>query len=667
MTEPPVILLAFANYYENASAYLRNIPLEREGITGALRDAEKAGLCQVEILYETTIEKVVKAFRDFKGRIVAFHFGGHANDFSLILEDPYREKDVLFMEAFSTFLALQANLQFVFLNGCSTTAQSQLLTQKGVPTVIATHQKIGDKTAFQFATYFYESIGLGTAIGDAFQEAAALVRSLPSGSDYRALYIPESDAPDCLPWSMEHHPDHAEADLWNLPELADQPLFGLPKPTVQPFPAKPFPGLRPYYPEEQPIFWGRDRKIRQVYQLAVSPTATNIILIHGVRGAGKTSFLQAGILPILQAEHEAHFWNWGLELSAQNLSADSCNCILLDAPSTESAKTIYEKLKLVSAHFTNSKLIIAVSASQYTNWQALVEPINYTPVCLPPLKAEEIKKILQGGSQKSLTKYYKADCEAATADRIANTLTDDKGSAVAPLLQYVLNKLWDLATAKNPDVPPINQDSYQQLLNNKIWKQFLVSQLAKTNPKALANGLSLNLLNAFIKREEEKSNLIYSNLPTLQQEVIQELLNTHLLCTATIPDTKSKADIRIQHELLERPFLQLLESSQRPGQLIPRLLKHHLYANTLLDESDLKLIQSYPEATLSFDDQAKALIDSSTVAVAHARRAKLQRQIWSVFGVIAILLIGYAFVHPYLLLLGLLLFIARQGAKTIGP
>jgi len=66
-------------------------------------------------------------------------------------------------------------------------------------------------------------------------------------------------------------------------------------------PPRPYPGLRPFKPEEWRIFCGRETVTREVIgRLGES----NVVLIHGGSGCGKSSLVAAGVLPSLQRDME---------------------------------------------------------------------------------------------------------------------------------------------------------------------------------------------------------------------------------------------------------------------------------------------------------------------------------------------------------------------------
>jgi hypothetical protein len=64
-------------------------------------------------------------------------------------------------------------------------------------------------------------------------------------------------------------------------------------------PAEPYPGLRPFDANEHRIFFGREEMIDMVID---GLARKNLVVLHGASGSGKSSFVQAGVLPWLEIQ-----------------------------------------------------------------------------------------------------------------------------------------------------------------------------------------------------------------------------------------------------------------------------------------------------------------------------------------------------------------------------
>lgn len=66
-------------------------------------------------------------------------------------------------------------------------------------------------------------------------------------------------------------------------------------------PDGPYPGLRPFEPHEWSIFFGREVMTADVI---AKLGHQNLIIVHGASGCGKSSLVRAGVLPLLQSDHD---------------------------------------------------------------------------------------------------------------------------------------------------------------------------------------------------------------------------------------------------------------------------------------------------------------------------------------------------------------------------
>lgn len=65
------------------------------------------------------------------------------------------------------------------------------------------------------------------------------------------------------------------------------------------WPSSPYKGLSYYGPRDSKLFSGRDEDIWQCARMLDHPS-TRILMLHGVTGCGKSSFLRAGLIPLLE-------------------------------------------------------------------------------------------------------------------------------------------------------------------------------------------------------------------------------------------------------------------------------------------------------------------------------------------------------------------------------
>ncbi|MEP6796469.1 MAG: AAA family ATPase [Saprospiraceae bacterium] len=303
----PVILLAFANDKQNTGAgYLRGLTAERNAIRDALSKAEENGLCQVLVEPDATIDRIFDLFQNstYRDRIAIFHYGGHADSYSLLLESASGATAAAHSEGLVNFLAKQKSLKLVFLNGCSSQKQSEELISSGLPAVIGTSQSINDIVATGLASRFYKGMSAGMNVDRAWTDAVDQIKTENGSENSKALFVESilgSPGEDQFPWKLYTGEGGVISKAWNLPEAANQPLFGLELPNTyyRKLPAAPYVGLRSFKREEAAIFFGRGNDIRSLYTQIGREQP--VILLSGKRGVGKSSLLAAGLAPRLES------------------------------------------------------------------------------------------------------------------------------------------------------------------------------------------------------------------------------------------------------------------------------------------------------------------------------------------------------------------------------
>ena len=174
--DTPVVFLAYANE-RTEHGFLRNLTGELKSIMNALEPSVQRGRAQLKITPAASAEEIRRAFQDewYQNRINIFHYGGHADEGELWLENDSGGNKSFFSVGLSRFLGSQTGIKLVFLNGCATKAHADLLLDAGIPAVIATSRKIDDYQATRFATIFYHGLASGASIDEAFGEAEGIM------------------------------------------------------------------------------------------------------------------------------------------------------------------------------------------------------------------------------------------------------------------------------------------------------------------------------------------------------------------------------------------------------------------------------------------------------------------------------------------------------------
>lgn len=169
----PVALILFSN---DMDQFLPMVEQERKFIEEALEHFDDSNRLKIIARSSVSIEEVFRLFNRYRGRIAIFHFAGHAGGSGLQLNKNFEDTDLGRAVGLADLFRQEVEngiLQLVFLNGCSTNPQLELLQEVGVPSVISTYHPIEDKKAVLFAQQFYECFS-NTGREDPFEDLPGL-------------------------------------------------------------------------------------------------------------------------------------------------------------------------------------------------------------------------------------------------------------------------------------------------------------------------------------------------------------------------------------------------------------------------------------------------------------------------------------------------------------
>jgi hypothetical protein len=117
----------------------------------------------------------------------------------------------------------------------------------------------------------------------------------------RAYFYGECPSSDMVAWCQLYNIQILTPDLTTfLFELSSLLGEGSDKkqPPV-PFPDRPYKGLKPFAAADQPFFFGRERETPHLSDLV---RAHRLVILYGASGTGKTSLIQAGLVPWLERD-----------------------------------------------------------------------------------------------------------------------------------------------------------------------------------------------------------------------------------------------------------------------------------------------------------------------------------------------------------------------------
>jgi len=577
----PVILVATANEAVGAR-HLRSLSLELNDIVAALGEAQSGGICEVVTLPDATPEQVMRVFQNdaYRDRIGVLHFAGHAGPEGLLFETADGTTAVADASGLAAFLGCQRGLQLVVLNACATQAHVDALRDAGVGAVVATSRSVEDAIAHQFAVLLYQGLGSGAGIKRAYDEAASGVRfkhgavtrgstadSMHASADAASQVVPpapESSGSRDIgrksavttddgrwPWDLYFRRGAEETvGPWALPEAAGNPLFGLPTlpETDEPL-TEPFRHLRPFSRKHAELFFGRGKDIRELYDKVTSAASESVVLLYGATGVGKSSLLDAGLLPRLTSTHEVRY---APRDRALGLLGTLATTLGVEATRATDAEAVAERWRAVEAQCGRPLFVVVDQLEEaYTTedagrvaagsgareldaFAAAIANLFATPASRPrgrlvlgfrkewlsevkgALEAHRVartehrlEQLTRGGVLEAITGPTRVparrmptrlELEAGLDVVIADDLLANRASHVAPLLQILLAELWADAPRKGSPANVVRFDAalYETVrAKAKQLDGFVTQQLEALrtwNAAAVDSGLALEFL-----------------------------------------------------------------------------------------------------------------------------------------------------------------------------
>ena len=680
MSQPAVILLAFAN---DESYALNELAKELEALRSTLRtglkkyvDARGRRQFDIVTLAYCSIDSLFAELRVYRNRIAILHFAGHTDSALWQLND-----EVLHASNIANILQWQSSLKFLFLNGCNNAQQVDAFAKAGIPAVIATSAPIGDQKARNFSSCFYKNLindDLSTSLSDAFLLAKAEVNQSPQQRQYRTLHYKKSAKGKRVQeedWAWTLQENTLYANQWSLGHLVKDDCFGLPSlPVNLALPTRPFKDIYYFSKKDAPIFFGRCKEIVKAYN-ALSETyyeTDPVHLLYGNSGVGKSSFLDAGLIPRLEVDnYQTKYYRyngkirinevflhilgdsdflaaWIKKEAAENkpliIFLDQLEALFtyhfLEKNSSKNAPSakdelldLLETIKNIFYNDKGKKPNGKIVLSFRKEWLAEVlssfekEDIPYSKIILEPLDAVGIVEAIEGITKNINTQQrYKLSIKNPVSGSLAEIIAGDLlkyKQGIAPTLQILLSKMW--REVEIEEQPTFTLELYShlgqkgQLIEKHLQDQIdEIGDIAVWGHDAKKNGLILDVLYAHTTSlgtageltiyDLEKS---YSHIE-YRQELIKQLKKRFLIIEIQQNNNYKDNVTRLTHDTLAPLIRDSFERSSLVGQRAWRVLHNRdMGENYKIGTYDLKIIEEGKYATRKWTKDETMLIKKS--------------------------------------------------------
>ncbi|HTX39853.1 MAG TPA: trypsin-like peptidase domain-containing protein [Bryobacteraceae bacterium] len=458
------------------------------------------------------------------------------------------------------------------------------------------------------------------------------------------------------------------------------PCLGLPGLPRQPLPAEPFRNLAWFTAKEAEVFFGRNRAIGEMYLRLTAEDAPPILLLYGQSGVGKSSFLDAGLLPRLRWYQQVCYLRRDAHGTLLSTLRGSLN--LLGGEAAEAAPdlaaawraveqnggkplvVIFDQVEEIYTHpnpqapreweeFTREigrlfggvaaargKLVLSFRKEWFPEIQKLMETngFSYGKVFLEGLDRAAVMEAITGLTLSGrLREFYRLTIEPGVAEQIAADILGDPDSPIAPALQILLTKMWRKATGRSRSTPAMTAEDYRSLKQEGLLLvDFLDQQLAalkSSHAEWVESGLALDVLachtTAVLSSREctlDELLAMYKHRAADIPALLQELQDLFLLSDSS-PDDSRRAT-RLCHDTLAAVVRQRYAISENPGQRSRRILEGRVVDwvegsdSELLDEGLLKVVERGSAGMRMLTAQEQKLVAASRIAQQKRLRAR---------------------------------------------
>ena len=452
------------------------------------------------------------------------------------------------------------------------------------------------------------------------------------------------------------------------------PYRGLPGLPPRPLPAKPYRSLHHYEAEHAEVFFGRGASLHKLYEKLTVDGDAPVTLVYGQSGVGKSSLIEAGLLPRLSWTH--HVQRIGPD-AATTLSAQLADVAARDLPRgqvivvldqveelwTRPRRDPVEELDdmIASIQALQQRDSTRIVLSLRKEWLAELESslegrVHYVRHFVDRLTRGDVREVVYGVERNSrLRRYYPAVIEAGLGDQIASDLLSDYGSAVAPMLQIWMAKLWEAAPVDG-DARHLTIAAYQLLKREIVHLHDFLNAQLRDLPKSCEPFVDSGLVNDVLEwhtttrgtadtRKWPDTRARYEHVaPAGLSLLLNELGTRYVLTEPSQPHDVDPRQTRLAHDTLAPVVLDKYRTSQAEGQRARRLIEAKSGGSDAapFTDGDLKTIDSGRGGMRAWTDEERGPIDASRL-VQHRKRRERQIARWGAALLVLLVLAAIAF------------------------
>ncbi|MEZ5537483.1 MAG: CHAT domain-containing protein [Thiolinea sp.] len=545
----------------------------------------------------------------FANRVAILHFAGHSDAEGLLSDDELVYSRHIAGHIKSSWRIPPA---LIVLNGCHNAGQVKVFHDAGVSVVIATYKAVNDGLAADFARNFYDALlthPKNTSIQAAFAQSSSNTL-LGENRSARSADFGEDDDDEKGGWDWDIFEQEEAQKNWTFHDLittarpvldADGRLYN------------PYKGLEAFQEQDQSWFFGRENLSRELTEILIpKEQPTRFFTLLGASGSGKSSLMNAGVIPRLRESGGHHLILYTRPSETFSVLADLISTRLY--PDSVSQQTT-EKKALTTLLATGNPVlpdllqkVLAAGETDYrhaflfidqfeelfthardkqdsqgrddvvsTYLQQLLTLIQSDTACTlvlimradflataltHPQFAREINKnpheLLSPMSEAELrtaierpAQRQQVELEPSLTENLLNAVEKQAGSL--PLLQYALSLLWEEREKRQDRL--IRLEDYQAFGGlEKALEQRADSLYQELTAKqqTICQGIFLRLVQPGEGTEDTRRRAgLHEFSSAAEREVIQKLANARLITTQG-EESGEVAYAEVSHEALIR-------------------------------------------------------------------------------------------------------------------
>lgn len=329
----------------------------------------------------------------------------------------------------------------------------------------------------------------------------------------------------------------------------------------QPIPESPYVGLRAFNARDAGIFFGREQVVQEllgrIRQCLEDTTRQPTVAVVGVSGSGKSSVLQAGLIPQLEDHGISCVTVWPLTLLRDLTDEHDVQVVVIDqfeelwtlAPDEGDRARVLELLSRASEAGQRRVYVLGLRADFYGHAMEapVLREVLRDPVLIGPMTHHELREVIVRPAQ-----LVGGSVDPGLADLMISEV-GDAGSGSLPLLSHALRETWLHSTRNH-----MSTAAYMEIgrLPGAVERTAEAAFAGLTTvQQELTRQIFLRLVtvddNLVVRRRVLRSELLEFAHPSSEAEGLIETFVHHRLLTV------SEETVEITHESLLSSWVRL--------------------------------------------------------------------------------------------------------------